>query len=503
MPTLNTHTAEGYSYISKPSFLGYVWLYVKNQFVWPDVFRWRGSTLLPTLPGIIITTGFSCLVCLFNLTFKVDISIPVSVLGTVSVALGLLLAFRVNTAYDRYWEGRKLIQSVMGTIRNLARQVWINIPENNEDDHIEKMRCVKLLLAYFVATKRHLRHEYGTNYYDLKTLLPPGWKPVSAARAKQLKDLEGHTSSHFNVQLSNDSGSGIKRSHISFSERLPALTLSLTDAIKPKTYDYYLDSDEPTDIANIRRSLIEQEFPGSSVARASTAYLKRAANGVDLNNHNNEERFVPELDIPQSSTGIDKIKNFISGKVEESHIRERFHKQNRKYINRQQDHSKFTSEEDLPYQGDADLSLPLEILFRIALYINQVKAQGKIEAPLVSSTTASLDTLANALTSFERIIYTPIPKAYNIHLKQAVVLYVFFLPFALVESLGWIAVPIVALASFTLYGIEAIGSEIENPFGYDDNDLPLNQYCDELKKEVEYIIYHIPTHSNSILLDGK
>lgn len=85
--------------------------------------------------------------------------------------MGLLLAFRVNTAYDRYWEGRKLIQTVMATIRNLCRQVWINIPETNEQDHLEKMRCVKLLLAFFVATKHHLRREYGTKYYDCKYLI--------------------------------------------------------------------------------------------------------------------------------------------------------------------------------------------------------------------------------------------------------------------------------------------------------------------------------------------
>lgn len=95
------------------------------------------------------------------------------------------------------------------------------------------------------------------------------------------------------------------------------------------------------------------------------------------------------------------------------------------------------------------------------------------------------------------------------------------MPFALVETVGWLVAPIVALVSFTLFGIEAIGAEIENPckpfsrtiaiiktnssivVGYDDNDLPLNRYCDELKKEVEYIIYHIPTHSTSILLDGQ
>ena len=47
--------------------------------------------------------------------------------------------------------------------------------------------------------------------------------------------------------------------------------------------------------------------------------------------------------------------------------------------------------------------------------------------------------------------------------KQGVILYIFFLPFALVDSLAWLVTPIVALVSFTLFGIEAIGAEIENP----------------------------------------
>jgi ion channel-forming bestrophin family protein len=84
------------------------------------------------------------------------------------VTLGLLLAFRVNTAYDRYTEGRRLFQTVTTTIRNLARLIWINVPEKNRRDHVEKMRCVKLLLAFAVATKRHLRSEYGIDYPDCK-----------------------------------------------------------------------------------------------------------------------------------------------------------------------------------------------------------------------------------------------------------------------------------------------------------------------------------------------
>ena len=45
-----------------------------------------------------------------------------------------------------------------------------------------------------------------------------------------------------------------------------------------------------------------------------------------------------------------------------------------------------------------------------------------------------------------------------------------------------------ALISFALLGLEEISSEIENPFGYDDNDLPLDVSCDLLLQDVEDLI---------------
>jgi putative membrane protein len=86
--------------------------------------------------------------------------------------------------------------------------------------------------------------------------------------------------------------------------------------------------------------------------------------------------------------------------------------------------------------------------------------------------------------------------------KQGVVLYVVTLPFTLVAEMGFLTIPVVALVAFTLFGVIAIGTQIENPFGYDSNDLPLSHYCDQLKKEVEWVIYHIPTSTESVLLNG-
>jgi putative membrane protein len=49
--------------------------------------------------------------------------IPSTPWAVVGVALGLLLVFRTNTAYDRYWEGRKLWGDIINTTRHLSMGV--------------------------------------------------------------------------------------------------------------------------------------------------------------------------------------------------------------------------------------------------------------------------------------------------------------------------------------------------------------------------------------------
>jgi ion channel-forming bestrophin family protein len=83
--------------------------------------------------------------------------------------------------------------------------------------------------------------------------------------------------------------------------------------------------------------------------------------------------------------------------------------------------------------------------------------------------------------------------AYAIHLKQLLILYCFLLPFQIVESLGWWTGLIAALVGFTVFGIEAIGLEIENPFGYDANDLPLDTICNTMKRNIDDLISLTPS----------
>jgi putative membrane protein len=92
--------------------------------------------------------------------------------------------------------------------------------------------------------------------------------------------------------------------------------------------------------------------------------------------------------------------------------------------------------------------------------------------------------LVDHLGGCERIRKTPLPFAYVVHLRRALVIYCFSLPFALVEPLGWEAVLAVLFISYTFFGIEEIGVEIEGPFGTDDNDLPLEDMCKSIHDNV-------------------
>jgi len=76
-----------------------------------------------------------------------------------------------------------------------------------------------------------------------------------------------------------------------------------------------------------------------------------------------------------------------------------------------------------------------------------------------------------------RIRSTPIPFAYTVHLRRALILYAATIPFALAREFGWGAPLATLLVTFVLFGIEELGVSIEDPFGHDANDLPLDQYC--------------------------
>ncbi len=76
----------------------------------------------------------------------------------------------------------------------------------------------------------------------------------------------------------------------------------------------------------------------------------------------------------------------------------------------------------------------------------------------------------------------------RIHQKQVLALFGGVLPFALVDDMSWWAVPIVVLVMFTLYGIDGIGSQLEDPFGHDRNDIRMDAIVEDIRSEIMVLL---------------
>ena len=278
----------------------------------------KGSVISAIYKRVLLSGIFGVLVSILY-HFKIPVSQPILSTVIPSIVLGLLLVFRTNTAYDRFWEGRKSWGAIVNTTRNLARQIWISVDEKELKDKDHKIAALNLLVAFGVATKLHLRGEPVNS--DLEALIP-------ANKFTKLKMMNN-----------------------------PPLDISIWIG------DY----------------LQEQ-------------YQRHCINNYQCAN-------MQEL----------------------------------------------------------------------------------------------LNILVDNLGTCERILKTPMPLAYAIHLKQLLLLYCFLLPFQIVDDLHWWTGLISALVSFTLLGIEAIGLEIENPFGYDANDLPLATICKVMQRNIDDLISITPT----------
>lgn len=87
----------------------------------------------------------------------------------------------------------------------------------------------------------------------------------------------------------------------------------------------------------------------------------------------------------------------------------------------------------------------------------------------------SLVALTDIQGACERIKNTPIPLSYTTLIHRIVAVYCYGLPFGLVSEVGALTPVVVLVVSYSFFGLDTIGDEIEQPFGLDDNDLPLDQ----------------------------
>lgn len=85
-----------------------------------------------------------------------------------------------------------------------------------------------------------------------------------------------------------------------------------------------------------------------------------------------------------------------------------------------------------------------------------------------------LTELANIQAACERLLNTPLPFAYSLLLHRTAYLFCLLLPFSLGSTLGLFTPVVVGILAYTFFGLDALGTELEEPFGTLKNNLPLD-----------------------------
>jgi ion channel-forming bestrophin family protein len=140
-----------------------------------------------------------------------------------------------------------------------------------------------------------------------------------------------------------------------------------------------------------------------------------------------------------------------------------------------------------PVKDAGNTNLPLKIMSYLYTELEELRRDKKLTDTQLLYIKDECRSLVDSLGACERIKNTPIPFSYNMFIKKVIFLYVFTMPIGFVREFGYWAMPIVAALFYVFSSIELIAEEIEDPFGEDQNDLPLDQICKNIQNQLTSI----------------
>ena len=142
--------------------------------------------------------------------------------------------------------------------------------------------------------------------------------------------------------------------------------------------------------------------------------------------------------------------------------------------------AKYLSEKDLQTVFAAQ-SPANRILLLMGELLAVRRRDGQLSDILFHSLNNRLNDMSAVLAGCERIANTPVPFAYTLILHRTVYLFCIMLPFALVVDLHYMTPFISVLISYTFISLDALAEELEDPFGTENNDLPLDAICNAIE----------------------
>ncbi|GAW04951.1 UPF0187-domain-containing protein [Lentinula edodes] len=400
-----------------------------------------------------------------------------TVTGTV---LGFVISYRTTSSFERYNEGRRLWSQIVLASRTFARTVWFHIPDPpataSESAEvlkaramIEKKTVINLIEAFGVAVKHYLRGEDGIYYEDLYYLVK--FLPSYALPTGLPSNLD-LANDHAPSEIHSPPGSPISTSFHRPSLRRPSDASRnqtfLTQRINASSFsDSHLPL--PATAHTSGKTTFREPQPADRPHQATdkTFYdVKSTASEEPAERvilQRPDEVFLFPAKMPPKYHLFDLFPFSLLVRVLTNRGKELKGKKAAKLRAKMRNKS-------------ASHNLPLEISLYLSSYISALQIRKTNEVPTTNTMLAALNQLVDSLTGLERILTTPIPFSYSFHLWVVVVIYILVLPPQIWPTLSWKTIPATVILAFMFFGFLVAGEEIENPFGYDKNDLNLDHF---------------------------
>ncbi|KAF8881233.1 Bestrophin, RFP-TM, chloride channel-domain-containing protein [Infundibulicybe gibba] len=414
--------------------------------------KFKATVINDIWPEVTFFTLVATMVCLVSEMTDHELVIPNQLLTVLGTVLGLVISFRTSSAYDKYQEGRRMWTNITTASRNLAQMFWIHVPFEREDKGdqkkitaleavIEKKTMVNLVQAFSAAVKHYLRGEPGVYYQDLYPL-----------------DDDLHDPKPGNVRAA------------------------------------------ATDDEHARVPLIAPEQTLVGRGESDESWFQ------SLSGNRPKPRFDPEKVLPtvNSHRPLEPARNPPESTVYDYlPIFRLFRWLYRLILRRAKPASEIKREKEKRRKKlNVESNVPLEICLALSSYSAFLLRSNLLQSALATGVTNNIMIFQDTLSNLDRIRNTPLPFAYQAHLRMSLWIYLFFLPFQIWTNFKYYTIPGTAFVSFLLLGFLEIGQEIENPFNYDLNDLDLDGFCLSIQRELQQITAHTSPDPHSYIFTG-
>lgn len=138
--------------------------------------------------------------------------------------------------------------------------------------------------------------------------------------------------------------------------------------------------------------------------------------------------------------------------------------------------------------------VPNYLVDRMYAQVARWKQAGEIDGDELRVLDEELRRFLDVCGGCERIRKTRLARSYRIFARQCVFLFLISFPWGIVNDSSWWTIPLTIITAYFMLGLETVAEHVEEPFGYDDDDLDLDGICGTIERTVgEIFERHRPT----------